>query len=109
MNFDAIDAACFKTKTTVLFLYLKSGIVTQEELKKRCNEKKNEQGIDIYPQAKIDLIDEFMKVYNRYINFIYARKLQQKILGNKNIKATKILAKISDNHFNEIMTKYLVK
>jgi hypothetical protein len=109
MNFDAIDAACFKSKITILFLFLKSGVVTKQQLQKRSLEMKKEQGIDIYPLEKINQIEKFDKVYNRYVNFIYARKLQQKTLNDDNIKASKILAKISDRHFNEILTKYLVK
>ena len=55
-KFDAIDAACFKEKIKVIFLYLKSGLITIDELKKR-SEKKELAPLSMYsimPRPKSD-------------------------------------------------------
>ena len=113
MGFDAIDAAMYKSKTKVLFLYIKSGVVSVPEMKDRASELKNSLGVDIYPYESIKKIEGFLKVYDRYVNFTYARKLQKKVLeqeeatGEAQPEKSKILAKIPKHLFEEIIQNYL--
>lgn len=111
MNFDAIDAASFKGKTKVLFLYIKSGVVTFDSLKEKCQRKKEDEGVDIYPTKSMEKIQEFDLVYKRYVNFLYARKLQKKCVedGTKKVKGSLILGKLRKFDTDEIILKYLSK
>lgn len=111
MNFDAIDAASFKGKTKVIFLYIKSGIVSLDGLRERCERKKEEIGVDIFPKKSVEKIENFYRVYKRYVNFLYARKLQEKCVkvGEKKVKGSLILGRLRKFDSDEIILKFLTR
>jgi hypothetical protein len=49
-----------------------------------------------------------MKVYNRHVGFMRAKRLQEETFYNEDVKTTKIFAKIPSFQFRDILKNYFV-
>lgn len=93
-DMDAIEATAFKNKVKVLFLFLKLKIITVQQLKQKADAIKEKHKIEIFNSDLIKQIQDFMKIYNRHVGFITAKRLQEETFYDDKVTSTKILAKI---------------
>ena len=112
-NFDAISAACFKSKYTILLMMIDSGVVTLQQIKDNAKRIFQEHGIQVFDEQEFSEYLKFFEIRKKYFDFIYARELQKKVIESSKVKLAdkkegqqvylSVLPKLRNLHFQKIM------